>query len=82
MTTQNVAPAGQSFIERLARETKKEIAGQNTTIKAVGEAMGLNFEKLSRRLRGFVPFPVDEVATMCIVLKVPMVELMKRVEKA
>lgn len=81
MATAQNTPTGGTFMERFAREVKKEIAGQGTTITAVAEQMGLNFEKLSRRLRGFVPFPIDEVAQLAVVLHVPLSKLIERAEK-
>lgn len=57
--------------ERVAAEVRAEMARRRITQSDVGKSLGLSTAAVSRRLRGVVPFDVNELSTIAALLGVP-----------
>lgn len=63
---------------RVAAEVRAEMARKNITALELSQLTGIPQTTLARRLRGFVPFDVAELAAVATVLEVDTPDLMRR----
>lgn len=54
---------------------RAEVARRGLTQAALAEVIGVSQSQLSKRLRGVIPFDVNEVAAIANALDVPITEL-------
>lgn len=62
----------QSAHEAVAAEVRAEMGRQRLTGRAIARRLGWSDFYISRRLRGEVPFNINELAALAAVLEVPV----------
>lgn len=63
-----------------AANVRAEMARRSISQTQLAQAIGINQSGLSKRLRGLVPFDVDEMAAVAGFLDVPLAELLPQPE--
>ncbi|MDO5501509.1 MAG: helix-turn-helix transcriptional regulator [Propionibacteriaceae bacterium] len=61
--------------QTVGANSRAEVARRGLTQAALAEVIGVSQSQLSKRLRGVIPFDVNEVAAIANALDVPITEL-------
>lgn len=67
---------------RVADEVRAEMARQRKTAACLAEAVGISQHTMGTRLKGAVPFNVEELMKVATALGMTLVDLVARAEKA
>lgn len=62
------------------RNVRAEIARKGMTQAEIAAAVGISQSQLSKRLRGSIPFDINELSSIAAVLGVPLGDLIPRPE--
>lgn len=65
-------PRPEGVQERVAANVREQLARQRCSGRKAAEALGWRQQFLARRLRGDIPFDVNELAALAGLLKVPV----------
>lgn len=76
----NETPAVMSVRQAIAAEVRAEMARQSRSFSDMGTVLGMSRQSMHLRLKGEVPFRVEELILLAAELRVPVEQFMPTTE--